>query len=237
MRAHFQLGLYRGTSIVSRLIRWQTRSCYSHVAGRCPETGKVIEAWHRPFPGGVFCRDSWFDAHRPETRVDVFTVPAMTRSVSRDLWSLAERKVGKGHYDYRAIARFLSRRSAPADGSWFCAEVWASVFEDVEHPLLARVPPGHVSPAMLSWSPLLKYVHSVCKHRAGNVVSFVDKALLAVALVVAVTGCRAAGPAVRLERCNHVTVEIHGTTTDAQQGKTVPVDIARQAKVSGLPGN
>lgn len=192
-RPTIELGFYRGRSAVSRLIRWQTRSVYSHVAGRlangehvydgrCPpfDAGAVVEAWHAPWPGGVFARRDWFEGHTDETRVDVFAAPALTPAEAEAAWDWVMDvaiEVPPPRYDYRAILRFLSRRRKPADGRWFCSELWAAAFAAVGRPLLARVPAGHVSPAMLAWSTVLAYSHSTMRLRWGNVVSWVDPAM------------------------------------------------------------
>lgn len=48
-------------------------------------------------------------------------------------------------------------------------------------------------------------------------------------------GCRTAGPWVRMEQCSDCRVFIRDTATTAEQGKQVPVDVARGAKVTAVP--
>ena len=81
---------FKGDSLISKLIRWQTRSEYSHIAIEL-DSGEIIEAWHR---GGVqihSCRGGLLDVHDEGTEIDIYsidttlaqeTVNAMAKSTS-----------------------------------------------------------------------------------------------------------------------------------------------------------
>jgi len=56
------------------------------------------------------------------------------------------------------------------------------------------------------------------------------RTLLIVGLVLVAAGCRTG---VVIRDCEHCHIEIHNAS---MQGKSVPFDVARGAKVSGLPG-
>lgn len=138
--------LFRGRGFISRAIRWQTRSRYSHAAARMPD-GRIIEAWQG---AGVRVKrlSDWSD-------IDAFRVRGMTGAQWETAICLMRAQLGKA-YDYRGVLRFLSRRGPKEDDRWFCSEL---VFHALHHAgvdLLARVGAGAVSPAMLSWSPLLE---------------------------------------------------------------------------------
>jgi len=147
------IALYRGTSKVSRIIRWQTRSCYSHAALIDTATRQVFEAWHK---GGVL---GWHDAghiHTPGTVVDVY-VPLQTLSADEEtkilVWCSLQR--GKG-YDFRGVLRFLDRqRHVDNDLRWFCSELVFTAFLNLGRALLVHIPAYAVAPAHLAWSPLL----------------------------------------------------------------------------------
>jgi len=163
---------YRGVSLLSRAIRWQTWSVYSHVGlGRVAvdrplsETlrqfaaaGETIEAWD---PGGVRygatgpCRH-----HTPGTRIDCFVVPGLGADASRQAWEFASGQVGK-RYDYRGLVRFLKRSKPRQDDRWFCSElVFAALAAGGLH-ALERIDPSQVSPGLLIASPVFLYAGSL----------------------------------------------------------------------------
>lgn len=137
--------LFRGRGVISALVRWQTRSVYSHCAIQLPD-GRILESWQG---SGVQVRRlaDWAGVER--FRVAGITATQWGRAVS-----FAEAQVGAG-YDYISVLRFVSRRHAPDNGRWFCSELVAAALQVAGVQLLARVDPAEVSPAMLSWSPLL----------------------------------------------------------------------------------
>lgn len=137
--------LFRGRGAVSALIRWQTRSVYSHAAILMPD-GRIVEAWQ-----GAGVRTTTLSDWQG---IDRFAVPSLTDAQWRAASTFALRQVGQG-YDYAGVARFLSRRDTPENGRWFCSEL---VFAAIQHAglnLLERIPPAEVSPGHLALSPLL----------------------------------------------------------------------------------
>jgi len=147
-----RLAFYKGSSLVSRLIRLQTRGEYSHV-GVLTEEGHVIEAWHL---GGVRFNAHIGMVHTPYTPVDIYRVPGLTRGQNSEILMWLKQQCGKG-YDYRSVARFISRRAqAPEDRDrWFCSELVMAAFNHADFPLLS-CPDWKVSPEILSWSPRLQ---------------------------------------------------------------------------------
>ena len=135
---------YSNKGWVSRLIRWQTRSRYSHVALRFGDT--VIESVE---PEGVRQRD----VESADSAADVFSLELSEERYAKLLyWCLA--RVGD-RYDWPAIFRFVSRRKWCRDDCWFCSEFVYTALENVGYPLLARTEPWEVSPGLLVRSPLL----------------------------------------------------------------------------------
>ena len=55
-----------------------------------------------------------------------------------------------------------------------------------------------------------------------------------IAIAFVLISCRTAGPTVTIRDSSNVTITV-SSHTDAAQGKTVPVDIARNAKIPTLP--
>ena len=159
-----RIALYQGKSLLSRLIRWQTRSVYSHTAFLLDD-GSVIEAW-TPCCREVqpFWTASWDQRklsalsrqHTPGTRVDIFNfVCPLTRDENQRLEYLARRDVGTP-YDYRSILRFLTRqRSSQARRRLFCSEQVFARCEQIGRALLERTEAWRVPPDWLARSPLL----------------------------------------------------------------------------------
>ncbi|MBL9187911.1 MAG: hypothetical protein JNK23_10555 [Opitutaceae bacterium] len=138
--------LFHGPGLVSRLIRWQTRSVYSHAAIElAPGSDLCIES--REFQGVRF-------AAIDRTRCDRFEVEGMTPERWRDAIAFCERELGCG-YDYRAVFRFLTRRRVPSNSRWFCSELVFAALASVDVHLLRRIPASEVSPGDLALSPLL----------------------------------------------------------------------------------
>lgn len=137
--------LFRGRGVISALVRWQTRSVYSHAALLLPD-GQILESWQG---AGVRVRSfsDW-------SGVECFSVHGATPAKWRQAVDFGLQQVGSG-YDYVSVLRFISRRNAPDNGRWFCSELVAAALQVAGLPLLSRVDPAEVSPAMLSWSPLL----------------------------------------------------------------------------------
>ena len=108
--------LYRGTGPTSRLIRFQTRSPYSHAA-MMMDDGTVIEARMR---GGVKHVATPWTRHRKNTPVEVYAIKGDFDEEKVESFLLSQ--LGK-KYDWLSVLRFVSRRKAPADDRWFCSEL------------------------------------------------------------------------------------------------------------------
>jgi len=145
--------LYCGIGTISKLIRWQTRSKWSHAA-MLLDDGSVIEAW----VGGVKKSPSISTLHNPGTRVDVFDFKL---SDKEKCLSYLYSKVG-ARYDYRSIFRFLSRSSKnDPEESLFCSELIFNASLAGGLRLLDRIPARMVSPALIGLSPHLKYLRTM----------------------------------------------------------------------------
>lgn len=144
---------YRGISWISKAIRWQTRSKYSHIAIEL-EDGSVIEAWHI---GGVRRNDTFRTVHSPKTKVDVFEITG-TYDEKKVLDFLT---MQIGHkYDFRSIVRFITRKSSHVSPNWFCSELANEAFREGGLDLLSRITSSHISPRDVGISPMLKLVET-----------------------------------------------------------------------------
>lgn len=137
--------------MISRLIRWQTRSPYSHAAFLLDE-GSVIEAWQ---PCVRHVKDL-STQHTPGTRVDIFAfADGLSPMEDMRLGSLLFADVGTP-YDYRSIFRFMTREQR--DGSkrrLFCSEQVYSRCAAIGRELLARTESWRVPPDWIARSPHL----------------------------------------------------------------------------------
>lgn len=140
---------YQGKSIISKLIRWQTRSIYSHIAVELDD-GSIIEAW---LTDGVIHRDSFNEGHTDGTPVDFFQVKGLVDSSKAEefLW----KQVGK-KYDWISVFRFLWHTPAEKNNRWFCSELAEKALETVSSKLLHGNCSEH-SPRDTAMSPLLEY--------------------------------------------------------------------------------
>ena len=145
---------YQGISPLSRLIRWQTRSIYSHIA--ISHEGQVVEALGTR--GRVVLAKDFREYHTPGTVVTVLEVPGVDDDAA---WDFALEQVGKP-YDYRGIVRFVTRQSYHQNGRWFCSEL-ASAACSAGGVELLRIPHHESSPRDVAASPVLEFVESrVC---------------------------------------------------------------------------
>lgn len=140
------IALYRGRSLISRLIRWQTRSEYSHAAWVCADRS-VIEAW---WPHGVRHVAHPFVGHTPGTEIDLWAVSGLmeVQRLAIERFLLSQR--GKP-YDIRGVVRFVSRRPGGRQTRWFCSELLAAALDLAGAPLL-HAAPHLLAPGHLPWS-------------------------------------------------------------------------------------
>lgn len=153
-----RIALYQGTSLISRLIRWQTRSLYSHAAF-LGDDWSVVEAWQ---PCVRLVHDL-SQQHTPGTRVDIFSFrDELTRADANNLWELALHDCGTP-YDYSAVLRFITRKpeARRSKAKLFCSEQVFSRCALVGRHLLERTEAWRVPPDWIARSPLLKFDESV----------------------------------------------------------------------------
>ena len=150
------IGLYKGTSAISRIIKFRTWSEYSHAAW-INEDFSVIEAWQG---AGVVERPSVNIGHTPGTEIDLFDIDLTPRELG-DLMFFLQSQIGKP-YDYNGVFGFLTRdASMQSRSAWFCFELIFAAFVYAQKPLLLRVPAHKVDGGMLSYSPLLRHVGGI----------------------------------------------------------------------------
>jgi hypothetical protein len=181
------VGCYEGTSLLSRLIKWETRSEISHVSIlKVPDaswdnqmqtimwgvlhpaldTCPVWEAWGRD---GVIKRAGIHEGHKPRTRIrlmrlaDAYAGQLDESAVVRFL----ESTVGLG-YDWWGLVRFALRINRDRANRWFCSELAHAALAAGGVSLLDRVASYWVAPGDVYRSPkLVDFLHTVTKKREG----------------------------------------------------------------------
>lgn len=146
------IALHRAPGVVGSLIRWQTRSQYSHASLYCPGFG-IIEA--REGKGVQRLTDFQLKAGE---RVDLFRVNGVTDEETNNAWMFAAAQIGKP-YDWTMVLRFVSRRqeSRASTGKWFCSELVYASWKSTGVELLRATEPWEVSPGLLGRSPYLTH--------------------------------------------------------------------------------
>jgi len=146
-----QLAFYRGTSLLSRFIRWKSRGKYSHAAILF-SNGECLEAWHAT--NSVRWITNLGDGHTNGTQVDIFDLPeSLNEAAAKDF---AQQQIGK-KYGLKEVLMFLTNTSGDNPNNWFCSEIALAIARAGGINLLARVDAYKVSPSMLSWSPYLVF--------------------------------------------------------------------------------
>lgn len=147
-RPVLRVALFTGGDPIAKIVRWQTRSPFSHAALLLPCGTRVIESY--PGPGvriRHLSREDW-------AKIDLFDVEGLTPDLSRQALAFAERERGKP-YDWRSVLRFVTRTPARVNGRWFCSELVYAALAHVNIHLLARIEAHNVSPGMLALSHCL----------------------------------------------------------------------------------
>lgn len=133
------LQLHKGTGLFSRVIRWFSRSDYSHVSlwfwdARDAHGGLVFEAIEghgvRVLPA-----DHYRQA-RTAGRIVCYTLrEPMDVTETMAAWHAANAEVG-AHYDWLGVFRFVTRRRKNGHpDKWFCSELAAYALERAGRPL------------------------------------------------------------------------------------------------------
>jgi hypothetical protein len=114
---------YKGTSLMSKLIKFRTGGEYSHIA--IGIDGWVYEAWVGAGSSGVVKSRSPYGYHTKDTQFEVLEVPMNNKA---NFKIFLEGQVGK-EYDWRAILSFAFNWNKNNPNEWFCSELADQFFK------------------------------------------------------------------------------------------------------------
>ena len=140
--------LFTGGDPIAMLVRWQSRSIYSHAALLIPGTNRVIESY--PFKG---VRERELTAKDWE-RIHVYEVPGMTGKMWDAACAYGQSQMGRS-YDFRSVLKFVTRTPAKENGKWFCSELVFQMLA-VAYLRVLQMRAEYVNPGHLALSPYLR---------------------------------------------------------------------------------
>lgn len=149
------IALYKGTSLVSKAIKFINWSEYSHASWMTSDGGEY-ESWDTV---GVRYSSIFGSQHTKGTEVDLFEIK-LTKAEIDALEMFFREQMGK-KYDYMGILGFLMRKDEHVHNRWFCSELIAAGFESIKKPLLRNIPSYKVYPGMIAYSTLLTKVKTI----------------------------------------------------------------------------
>jgi uncharacterized protein YycO len=145
------VSLHKAHGFFDKLIKWQTRSEYSHAAILLSEN-EIVEA--RGLHGVRQLSEFHF---KKNEEIDIYSVEVTDEQAAK-ITSFVNAQLGKA-YDWTMVIRFVTRKQATLGSinRWFCSEIIYAAFEQAGVDLLQQTEPWEVSPGLLSRSPLLKF--------------------------------------------------------------------------------
>ena|ERR1017187_9832954 len=144
---------FRGSSRLDKLIRWESRGVYSHVAFIIDD---VLYEAQAPYGVRLIKDKSQIKTYLSECPVDYFSIE-VTDDQKAKCKAFADKQLGK-KYAYKLVLYFLYKAtvdSRKASGKWFCSEYFFETLNQGGIPLLARVSSWLVNPTVASYSEKL----------------------------------------------------------------------------------
>lgn len=156
-----KIALYEENDIIGKVVKFFSRGIYVH-SSIILNDGSVIDA--RPWKG-VQKHKSLDDTIKGKNVVvDVFEVET-NEEEDRIITNFLYKQLGK-KYDWWSIFGFVlhtTHEGRKSYNKWFCSELTFSPFDLIGKPLLVRCQAWMVSPTIISYSNILRFVKSVIK--------------------------------------------------------------------------
>ena len=147
------IALYKGTSPMSRFIRWVTWGEYSHASWIDAKKGEY-EAWQL---AGTVYNDLWGSRHTPGTVVDIFDFKEpLTQIEIGIIETFLKSHLGE-KYDWAGVLAFIPvfrMFKEHSKGKWFCSEEIVESVDLAGRPLYEK-PSSKTSPSDISFCTLL----------------------------------------------------------------------------------
>ena len=164
---YIEIAQFQGIGYISKSIRWQTDSIWSHTAAVLRD-GSVVESWHK---GGVSHVDGGHTNfytnrlyglsknHNAGTKVDLFYIPC-TKEQYDGFEAFLLSHIGD-KYDFWAVLRFVTRKPYDENDRWFCSEYIAEALCGVNIPLQCRIRTYKMSPQLVGISVVPQFIDQV----------------------------------------------------------------------------
>lgn len=155
-----RIGLYKGKSITSKVIKTVTNSKYSHVSIILPDN-TVVDAWKRV---GVRHNqesnliESLSVGHKKGTPIDIFEID-IENSMENAAFTFYLGQLGS-EYDTIGALLSVTSISRPSDDKWFCSELFNEGLAIIDYNIPReshKVTPGNIVKELKN----LKYINTV----------------------------------------------------------------------------
>ena len=135
---------HKGRSFFSRLIKWFTRSEYSHISTWFVQEAVVIES--REGKGVIERSSTLFQEAILKGVISVYKFD-ITEEQKEQMLREMRATLGK-KYDWLHVAKFVTRRRGSSDDRWFCSEHFLHHAQSARVSILNMDPwladPGHI---------------------------------------------------------------------------------------------
>ena len=118
MSSKIRFVAFKGISLVSKIIRWWTRSPYSHIAFL--DNGHLVEVWKHD-DGFYWSRTPMWGSHTPGTPVEIWEKEVSPIEAERVKIFLNDLAANRSPYDWEGLFGFVLK--TPDDkNKYFCSE-------------------------------------------------------------------------------------------------------------------
>jgi hypothetical protein len=163
--------MFKGTGLVSRIIKWRTKSVYSHagVVAWWNERLIVLEAVGK----GVVARPISYALHHYKGGFDYYRLKAeypVTANKRKQMVVFAQRQLGKEYATWEVVKFFfrllfnlkMTKRDSPKPpGKFFCSQYVSAIYREGGLDLEMKFGDKFTTPCQISESKLLEYVGTV----------------------------------------------------------------------------
>lgn len=118
---YIKVVFFKGTSFFSKLVRFFTRSKFSHAAFQI-EDSMLLEAWKNKKDGSVLWTITSYENHTPGTEIEIVYIPVTKKIYFQFLEICKFIDYVKIPYDFLGVIAFVIPFKLKINGRWFCSE-------------------------------------------------------------------------------------------------------------------